>query len=94
MLKGVVLDDGVSAAGTVFVSETLADAVGGAPLFPGDSVIIFQGAIDDTSESLLLSLSKGWGAGADSVAGNPAGQSRPASCAPCPGADRTPGRLP
>ena len=94
MLPDVVLDDGVSAVKAVLVPEALEDALGGVPLLLGDAVIIVQDVVDDAGEGLVLSLSKGWASGVESAAGSPAELSRPASCAPCPGAGRTPGRLP
>ena len=79
MLPDVVLDDGVSAVEPVLVPEPLVDALGGVLLLLGDTVIIVQDVVDDASESLLLSLSKGWDASAESAAGSPAARNRPAS---------------
>ena len=61
MLADIVLDDGVPAVKAILVPETLEDALGGMPLLLGDAVTIVQDAVNDASESLLLSLSKGWG---------------------------------
>ena len=60
VLPDVVLDDSVPAVKAILVPETLEDALGGMPLLLGDAVIILQDAVNDASESLLLSLSKGW----------------------------------
>ena len=87
-------DDGVPAIEAVLVPETLKDALGGVALLAGNPVILFEDVVDDASEELLLSLSKGWASEVESVAGSPAALNKPASCAPCPGAGRTDGRLP
>ena len=84
----------VSAVVAVLVPEPLEDTLGGVALLPGAREIVFQNPVDDADVGLLLSLSKGWDAGAGSVAGTQEARSGPASCAPCPGADRTPGLLP
>ena len=80
--------------GHYLVAQSLKDALGRVPLLPGNSAIAFQYGIDHAGEWLILSLSKGWVDAAVPPAGNRAEPSRPASCAPCPGAGRTPGRLP
>ena len=56
-------------------------------------------AVDDATCTVAQalfhpSLSKGWAGGVGPGAGNLAVPTRPASCAPCPGAGQTPGRLP
>ena len=94
VLPDVVLDDGVPAVEAILIPETLEDALGGMPLLPGNPVILFQDSVYDTREGLLLSLSKGWDGAAGPFSGSPAARSRPASCAPCPGAGRTSGRIP
>ena len=65
-LPYVVLDRGVSAIETVLVPKTLEDALGRVALLPGTSEAVLQDPVDDAGEGLLLSLSKGWDAGADS----------------------------
>ena len=87
MLPHVVLDDGVLAAEPMLVPESLEDPLGGVALLPGTPEVVYQDLVDDASEGLILSLSKGWAGGADSAAGSPAALSRPESSAPCPGAD-------
>ena len=94
VLPDVVLDDGVPAIEAVLVPETLEDPLRRVTLLPGNPEVLFQDPVDDGGEGIVLSLSKGWASGVGSAAGSPAGQSRPASCAPCPGAGRTPERLP
>ena len=94
VLPDVVFDDGVSAVEAVLVPEPLKDALGGVALLLGNVVILIQDAVYDAGERIVLSLSKGWADVASFGAGSPAAQSRPASCAPCPGADRTPGKPP
>ena len=89
MLPDVVLDGGVSAVVAVLVPQPLEDALGGVALLPGAREVILQDPVDDAGEELLLSLSKGWAFEEESVAGTPEARSRSASCAPCPGADRT-----
>ena len=69
VLPDVVLDRGVSAVEAVFVPEALEDALGGVALLPGTPQVVLQEPADDAGVGLLLSLSKGWGAGAGSVAG-------------------------
>ena len=94
MLSDVILDDGVLAVEPVLVPEPLEDALGRVALLPGDHVIVFEDPVDDARKGLLLSLSKGWAAGAWSASGSPVARSRPASSVQCPGAARTPGRPP
>ena len=94
MLPHVVLDYGVLAAEPMLVPKSLEDPLGGVALLPGTPEVVYQDLVDDAGEGLILSLSKGWDAGAESVAGIPAALNRPESCAPCPGAGRTPGRPP
>ena len=89
MLPHVVLDDGVLAIKPVLVPQPLEDALGGVALLLEDLMILIQDVVDDSGEGLLLSLSKGWVFWAESVAGSPEARSRPASCAPCPGAGQT-----
>ena len=89
MLSDVVLDRGVSAVVAVLVPEPLEDALGRVALLPGAREVILQDPVDDAGEELLLSLSKGWAFEEESVAGTQEARSRPASCARCPGADRT-----
>ena len=88
MLPHVVLDRGVSPTEPVLVPEPLKDALGRVALLSGDPVIIIQDAVDDAGVGLSL------GAGEKSAPVARAAPSRPASCAPCTGANRTPGRLP
>ena len=92
MFPHVVLHDGVLAGEPVLVPQALKDALGGVALLPGNPEVVFQYPVDDAGKGLLLSLSKGWDGGAGSAAGSPVGLSRRSSCAPCPGATRTPGR--
>ena len=66
ILPDVVLDRGVSAIETVFVPEPLEDAIGRVALLPRTSEAVLQDPVDDAGVGLLLSLSKGWDAGADS----------------------------
>ena len=94
VLPHVVLDYGVLAAEPILVPHPLEDPLRRVALLPGNDQVRLQDPVNDTGVCLLLSLSKGWDAGAESAGGNPAGLSRPASCAPCPGAGRTPGLLP
>ena len=94
MLSDVVLDRGVSAVVAVLVPEALEYPLGRVPLLPGAREVILQDPVDDACVGLLLSLSKGWAFEEESVAGSPEERSRSASCAPCPGAGRTPGQLP
>ena len=93
-LPDLILDDGVLAAEPILVPPPLKDPLGRVALLPGNAQVRLQYPVDDAGAGRILSLSKGWGGGADSAAGSPAAPSRPASCAPCPGASRTPGRLP
>ena len=94
MVPDIVLDNGIPAIEAVLVPELLVDALGGVPLLLGDAAILFEDAVDDAGEGLLLSLSKAWDAAVGPFPGSPAARSRPASCAPCLGADRTPGKPP
>ena len=64
MLPHIVLDDGVPAVEPVLVPEPLEDALRRVALLPGNAMIIFQDAVDDARKGLLLSLSRGWAAGA------------------------------
>ena len=54
MLSYIVLDDGVSAAEAVLVSEPLEDALGRVALLLRDLMVIFQELVDDAGEGLSL----------------------------------------
>ena len=55
-------------------------------LLPRHTLVIFQDPVDNAPKLLLLSLSQGWGAGAESVSSSPEGRSRPAPSVQCRGA--------
>ena len=55
----------------MLVPEPLEDALGRVALLPGTLEIIFEDPGDDAGVGLLLSLSKGWDAGAGSASGSP-----------------------
>ena len=52
VLPNVVLDDGVSTIEAVLVPEPLEDALRRVALLPGNPVILFEDAVDDTREGL------------------------------------------
>ena len=80
----VVLDRGVSAVETVLIPEPLEDALGGVALLPGAPEVVLQDPVDDAGKRLQLGAP-----GRSLPADTPAEPSRPASCAPCPGAGQT-----
>ena len=89
MLPHVVLDHGVLAVKPVLGPEPLEDPLGCVALLPGTPEVVCQDLVDDAGAGLLMSLSKGWDAGAESAASSPAARSRPASCARRPGTAQT-----
>ena len=90
ILSDVNFDDGVSAAEPVLVPGPLEDALGHVALLPRKPQVVFQNPVYCSGVGFHLNLSKVWACGAGFVAGSsPAARSRPASCAPCPGAGRT-----
>ena len=84
ILSDVVLDGGVSAVEPVIVPQPLEDALGGVALLPGAREVILQDPVDDAGEELQLGPSR-----RSLSPVPPEARSRSASCAPCPGADRT-----
>ena len=72
-LPDLVLDDGVLAAEPILVPPPLKDALGRVALLPGNLLRSdFQYCVNHPGAGRILSLSKGWGGGADSAAGSPA----------------------
>ena len=89
MLSYVVLDRGVSAVETVLIPQPLEDALGGVALLPGAPQVVLQDPVDDAGKRLQLGAP-----GRSLPADTPAEPSRPASCAPCPGAGQTSAQSP
>ena len=54
MLPDVVLDDGELTVEAVLVPEPLEDALGGVALLPGDLMVVFEDAVDDSGVELQL----------------------------------------